>query len=151
MPRTSQRTKAHKRPHLSKMMLLPLPAAEASKASLTYHVALAACRRDGGGPPATWREMTCALYVSHHLWKLGYGTASEGIYRDAEIHMENAIPRVISDGVFHLDSAGASAMEGILRTLDGQLACAQTRHIVEANEKIARIVRGNSVKSPISQ
>ncbi|WP_429564289.1 hypothetical protein [Paraburkholderia sp. MM6662-R1] len=128
-------------------MLLPLSAKHVCSISLGYHLALATCRGTGG-TLTSMDELTRAVYLSYCLGKLGYGCASEVFYRDAEAHLEIAIRHAIADGGFHLGPHGATA--AVLRVLDGQLASAQTLHVVEAGNRLARWVAGTYLKSSIN-
>lgn len=75
---------------LSKTMLLPVDVASARDQSLSYHLALATCRR-GHGNNYLFNELMRTVYVAWFLQQAGYGDEPLELYKFAEYSVEAAL------------------------------------------------------------
>lgn len=78
---------------MTRAMLLPLPATATEKMSLQFHLALAACRKEGNGNSYQFNELLRALYITHHLQEMGFGSLPMQVYACAEFGMNTALSK----------------------------------------------------------
>jgi hypothetical protein len=136
------------RRHLSKEMLLPMSRQAVADASLTNHLALAACRKNQGSAYLL-NELVRALYLTYYLQQAGFGNADPGLYRRAEAGFEEAGNRALREEVWGVTDEVAMILEQVLAIHDQQLASAALWHIVDARERLLRFAQSDR-RSPIS-
>lgn len=138
------------RPHkpLNKALLLPMDRASARELSLIHHLALAACRRDGGNKHLI-NELARAVYMTYYLQIAGFGGLPLRIYLDAEAALENVLAGAAKADDWKLADDEASLIEVILALHDEQLANAPMHRVVDAEKRLRVFVIG-STRSPLA-
>jgi hypothetical protein len=138
------------RPHkpLSKALLLPMDRASVRELSLAHHLALAACRRDGGNQHLI-NELARAVYMSYFLQLAGFGSLPVHTYHDAERALESALARAAKVDGWKLADDESSLFEVILALHDEQLASAPMHRVVDAEKRLRAFVMG-STPSPLA-
>ncbi|WP_236674453.1 hypothetical protein [Paraburkholderia hospita] len=111
------------RRHLSKAMLLPMDATSARDQSLSYHLALATCRR-GHGNNYLLNELMRTVYLAWFLQQAGYGDAPVTLYKLAEYAVEAALTLAHESGEWRLADEAIPAFEKLLALHDSQLTVA---------------------------
>jgi hypothetical protein len=138
------------RPHkpLSKALLLPMDRASARELSLAHHLALAACRRDGGNKHLI-NELARAVYMAYFLQLAGFGSLTVSTFHDAERALESALARAAKIDDWKLADDETSLFEVILALHDDQLARAPMHRVVDAEKRLRAFVMG-SAPSPLA-
>jgi hypothetical protein len=137
------------RKFLSKSSLLPMDSASARQLGLTHHLALAACR-DNGGNKHLINELTRAVYLTYFLQQMGFGALPFDAYRKAETAISTALKNAERGGDWRIASRDASSLEEILALHDEQLANAPLYRVVEAERRLRAFIMG-SQPSPLKK
>ena len=130
------------RKFLSKSSLLPMDSASARQLALTHHLALAACRGDGGNKLLI-NELTRAVYLTYFLQKMGFGALPFDAYMKAEAAISTALKNAERDGDWKIASRDASSLEEILALHDEQLGNVPLHRIVEAEKRLRAFIMGS--------
>jgi hypothetical protein len=133
---------------MTRSMLLPLTAASSQKMSLHLHVALAACRREGCGNSHPFNELLRALYVTHHLQEMGFGSLPMEIYARAELGLNKSLSKGKPEQLWFVDAATAALLEQILGLHDQQLRVITLKDLTAATERLERFIRSQK-ESPL--
>lgn len=147
MPRSANRTTrtpgkpAGSRRPMTRSMLLPLPAATTEKMSLQFHLALAACRKEGNGNSYQFNELLRALYITYHLQEMGFGSLPLQVFACAELGMNAALSKRKEDQAWFVDARTASLLEQILALHDYQLGAIRLKDLSAATERLERFIR----------
>lgn len=134
---------------LSKTMLLPVDVASARDQSLSYHLALATCRR-GHGNNYLFNELMRTVYVAWFLQQAGYGDEPLELYKFAEYSVEAALTLAHESGEWLLADDALPVFEKLLALHDSQLAVAPLHKVVDAERRLARFLHGTA-SSPIPE
>ncbi|CAL8481188.1 Fis family transcriptional regulator (plasmid) [Caballeronia sp. S22] len=130
-------------------MLLPLPAATTEKMSLQFHLALAACRKAGNGNSYQFNDLLRALYITHHLQEMGFGSLPMQVFACAEFGMNAALSKRKQNQAWFVDARTASLLEQILALHDCQLGAIRMKDLTAAIEQLERFIRSQRA-SPLS-
>jgi len=76
---------------------LPMDSASARQLALTHHLALAACRGNGGNKHLI-NELIRAVYLAYFLQQMGFGALPLDAYMKAEAAISTALKNAERDG-----------------------------------------------------
>ena len=128
---------------------LPMDSASARQLALTHHLALAACRGNGGNKHLI-NELIRAVYLTYFLQQMGFGALPFDAYVKAEAAISTALKNAERDGDWKIASRDASSLEEILALHDEQLANAPLCRVVEADKRLRAFIMG-SQPSPLKK
>ncbi|WP_235851069.1 hypothetical protein [Paraburkholderia piptadeniae] len=117
--------------------------------SLTYHLALVACR-DGHGNRYLFNELARAMYVAWFLQQPGFGAEPIGQYKTAERAVEAALTLAHESGEWILAEDVVPVFEKLLALHDSQLAVAPLHKVMEAERRLRHFLAGNA-SSPVPE
>lgn len=146
--RKTIRTGANRKP-LSKTLLLPMAGHSAREMSLAHHLALAACRGEGGNRYLI-NELTRSVYMAHFLQRLGFGDVPFQCYENAEAAIENALAIAEKSGKWTISEQDAPAIERLLTLHDRQLSEAPMHRVVEAEQQLRQFI-ASTAASPLAR
>lgn len=132
---------------LTRAMLLPMDPASVRKQSLTYHLALVACR-DGHGNRHLFNELARVMYVAWFLQRAGYGAEPVDQYKLAECAVEAALALAHISGEWELADEAVQVFGRLLALHDSQLAVAPLHKVIEAEQRLRHFLAGTA-SSPI--
>jgi hypothetical protein len=127
----------------AKIMLLPMPRAQADELSLQVHVALDAMRRGKGNTSAAQTLCQAMIFVGL-LAEAGYGSATFEQMQDAEEVIAAAFDCGRDTGMWMLDDAGLAQFATIASTYDSQLRRAPVAAIADASDRLDRFRAGEA-------
>jgi hypothetical protein len=131
--------KIHRRVHLTKEMLLPLPAETVRALSLENHLSLATVRAGRGGTD----QIINLLRVAYLAFYLGDETASGfdfDLYRKAEAALNVCIERAERGEKWLLLDHEQIAVERVLIVHDEQLAAVANHRYLAAWDRLQRFI-----------
>jgi hypothetical protein len=137
------------RKRLSKSALLPMTAESARDLSLTYHLALAVCRRKNGSSYLI-NELARAVYRAYYLQRAGFGRVPLQCYERAEAALENCMAFGSKTGTWDICAEDASTIEQLLGLHDHQLDTAPLHQVVDAERQLRLFVASNAA-SPLTK
>src|SRR5258708_27030784 len=137
------------RKRLSKSALLPMTAESARDLSLTYHLALAVCRRKNGSSYLI-NELARAVYRAYYLQRAGFGCVPLQCYERAEAALENCMAFGSKTGTWRICAEDASTIAQLLALHDHQLDTAPLHQVVDAEGQLRRFVASNAA-SPLTK
>lgn len=126
------------RRHLTREMLLPIPAAKAQMRSMRAHLALVALRK-GQGNGSLAGELVKSVYMTWLLARDSGGT-DPAIFETAELGLQRCIELAPQIGVWKVNEAAYVALEAVLRMQDEQLATVPAHLIRRAAAKLEHII-----------
>lgn len=124
-------------------------ALSARERSLSYHLALATCRR-GHGNNYLFNELMRTVYVAWFLQQAGFGGAPVALYKLAELATEAALTLAHESGEWLLADEALPAFEKLLALHDSQLTVAPLHKVIDAERQLARFLQGTA-SSPIPE
>lgn len=130
-------------------MLLPMDALSARERSLSYHLALATCRRCHGNN-YLFNELMRTVYVAWFLQQAGFGAAPVALYKLVELAVEAALTLAHESGEWLLADEALPAFEQLLALHDSQLTVAPLHKVIDAERQLARFLQGTA-SSPIPE
>jgi hypothetical protein len=86
-------------------------------------------------------ELIRAVYLTYYLGQMGYPSAPNEFYQQAEGGLETAIKHAQEKGQWQLDPDAALLLEEVLNLHDKQIGSARAKDLVEASERLNRFVR----------
>lgn len=119
----------------------------ARQVSLAHHLALAACRGDGGNRHQI-NELTRSVYMAYYLQRMGFGDMPFDCYEQAEAVIEKVLAVAEKSAQWKISEQDAPAIERVLALHDRQLSEAPMHRITEANKQLHRFVAGTDA-SPL--
>ncbi|WP_321969159.1 hypothetical protein [Paraburkholderia tropica] len=130
--------KGASRRHLTREMLLPIPAAKAGMRSMRAHLALVAMRKEQGNSSLAG-ELVKTVYMT---WLLAgdLGASDPAIFETAEIGLQRCIERAHEAGIWKVDDAACVALEAVLRMQDEQLATIPAHLLRRAAAKMEHVI-----------
>ncbi|WP_322014180.1 hypothetical protein [Paraburkholderia sp. J12] len=133
------------RRHLTREMLLPIPAAKAQMRSMRAHLALVAMRK-GQGNGSLAGELVKSVYMT---WLLARdsGCTDPAIFEAAEIGLQRCIELVPQDGLWKVDETACVALEAVLRMQDEQLATIPAYLLRRAAAKMEHVIDSGRLPS----
>jgi hypothetical protein len=117
--------------------------------SLTYHLALAACR-SGRANESLLNELIRATYLAWFLQGAGYGEEPNEIFKAAEYAVEITLANAHETGAYVLDNDALPIFETLLTLHDAQLARAPLHKVIGAERQLWAFLRGTA-QSPIPE
>jgi hypothetical protein len=132
---------------LTKAQLLPMGRGSAREQSLTYHLALAACR-DGHGNQYLFNELMRTTYVAWFLQRAGYGNEPVEYFKAAEYAVEAVLAQARETCDWTLAGDAVPIFEALLALHDAQLATAPLHKVIEAERQLRAFLAGTG-SSPI--
>ncbi|MFT4063636.1 hypothetical protein [Paraburkholderia sp.] len=137
--------KGASRRHLTREMLLPIPAAKAQMRSMRAHLALVAMRK-GQGNGSLAGELVKSVYMT---WLLARdsGNTDPTIFETAEMGLRRCIERAPQGGLWKVDEAACVALEAVLRMQDEQLATIPAHLLRRAAAKMERVIDSGRLPS----
>jgi hypothetical protein len=105
----------------SRSLLLPMSAQSARDMSLAHHLALAACRGDGGNRHQI-NELVRSVYMAYFLQRMGFGDIPFECYERAEAAFENALAVATKSEKWIISEQDAPVIERLLALHDQQLS-----------------------------
>lgn len=136
----------HRKP-LSKSLLLPMAAHSAREMSLAHHLALAACRGDGGNRYQI-NELTRSVYMAYFLQRLGFGDLPFECFEHAESVIENVLAIAEISAKWTISAQDAPVIERLLTLHDRQLSEAPMHRVVEAEKRLRQFI-ASTAASPL--
>ncbi|AME27435.1 hypothetical protein AXG89_26725 (plasmid) [Burkholderia sp. PAMC 26561] len=124
-----------------------MAAHSAREMSLAHHLALAACRGDGGNRYQI-NELTRSVYMSYFLQNLGFGNLPFECYEHAEAVIENVLAIAEKSAKWVIQEEDAPAIERLLLLHDRQLSEAPMHQVVKAEKQLRQFIAGTSA-SPL--
>lgn len=143
----SRRGVTPRRQPLTKAMLLPMDQVSAREQSLSYHLALTACR-DGHGSGHLFNELIRVAYVAWFLQQAGYGNVPVESYKTAEYAVEATLELAHESNEWILAEDAIPDFQALLALHDAQLPTAPLHKVIEAEHQLRRFLAGTA-PSPI--
>ncbi|WP_341318790.1 hypothetical protein WN982_27790 [Paraburkholderia sp. IMGN_8] len=125
----------------NKSLLLPLPRVEADKLSLSVHAALDALRRGRGNASAV-KTLMGATILTGLLAESGYETTIFEQLETADQGIKTIFNRGRETGTWLLEPETFTQFAQIVTTYDQQLRKAPVWELVDANETLALVQKG---------
>ncbi|CAN7728932.1 hypothetical protein [Paraburkholderia hospita] len=121
----------------------------AREQSLSYHLALVACRA-GHGNSHLFNELMRTVYVAWFLLQDGYGDEPLALFKTAEYAVEAALELAHKSNEWVLAKDAIPAFEHLLALHDAQLAAAPLHKVIDAERRLRQFLAGTA-HSPISE
>jgi hypothetical protein len=128
-------------------MLLPMDRTSAREQSLSYHLALVACRT-GHGNGHQFNEIMRTVYIAWFLQQDGYGSEPVDAFKAAEYAVEAALELAHVTGEYVLAEDATPAFEKLLALHDAQLDVAPLHKVIDAAGRLRQFLLGTA-PSPI--
>ncbi|MCO4880999.1 hypothetical protein VOI32_33005 [Paraburkholderia caribensis] len=128
-------------------MLLPMDEACAREQSLSFHLALVACR-NGHGNTHLFNELIRTAYVAWFLQQDGYGSEPAVTFKTAEHAVEAALELAHHSGEWVLAEDTICVFERLLALHDRQLATAPMHKVIDAQRRLRQFLAGTA-NSPV--
>jgi hypothetical protein len=130
-------------------MLLPMHKTSAREQSLSYHLALVACRA-GHGNSYLFNELMRTVYVAWFLQQDGYGNERVVLFKTAEYAVEAALELAHESNEWVLAEDAVPAFERLLSLHDAQLVAAPLHKVIDAEHRLRQFLAGTA-RSPIPE
>jgi hypothetical protein len=128
-------------------MLLPMARERMREESMSFHLALAACR-SGQGNGHLIIELVERVYLTWFLQRAGFGDEPIEHFRIVEYAVEAALGHADSTGEWRLDEDAVPSLERLLAQHDAQLNEVPLHYVADAERQLRRFLAGTD-PSPI--
>ena len=126
-----------------KALFLPLDVVSANELSLQFRLALESIRR-GRGDKITMNRIASVVLLTRFLTEAGHGQLDNGVLADVEKQVSAALNRGRETGEWNCSDELAELLTIVVNEHDRQLRQTKLRDVVEASERLDRLIKAAS-------